>query len=48
MDEEETDIIRIQEPYISGSKIAGIPRSRTALVPGGGKIRMAIAINNKH
>ena len=48
MDEEETDIICIQEPYISGNKIVGIPRSRTILVPGEGKIRTAIVINNKH
>ena len=35
MDEEETDIICIKEPYISGNKIVGIPRSRTVLVPDG-------------
>ena len=39
--------ICIQAPYISGNKIVGIPHSRTVLVPGGGKIRTAIAINNK-
>ena len=48
MDEEETDIIYIQEPYIGGNKIVGIPRSFTVLVPGGGNIRTAIVINNKH
>jgi hypothetical protein len=48
MDEEETDIICIQEPYISGNKIVGIPSSRTVMVPSGGKIRTAIVINNKH
>ena len=47
MDEEETDIIYIQEQYIGGNKIVGIPRSFTVLVPGGGNIRTAIVINNK-
>jgi exonuclease III len=48
MDEEETDIICIQEPYISESKIIGIPRSRTVLASGEGKKRTAIVSNNKH
>jgi hypothetical protein len=48
MDEEKTDIICIQEPYISGSKIIEIPRSCTVLVASEGKKRTAIVINNKH
>jgi hypothetical protein len=35
--DEETDIICIQEPYIIGNKIIGIPRSLTVLAAGEGK-----------
>jgi len=48
MDEEEPDIICIQEPYITGRKTGGIPRSCTVLTAGGGKKRSATVINNKH
>jgi len=41
MEEEEPDIICIQEPYITGGKIGGIPRSCTVLTAGEGKKRSA-------
>jgi len=47
MEEEDTDIVCIQEPYNIGNKIGGLPRSRTVLTSGEGKKRAAIVIN-KH
>ena len=48
MEEEDTDIVCIQEPYNIGNKIGGLPRSRTVLTSGEGKKRAGIVINNKH
>jgi hypothetical protein len=48
MEEEDTDVICIQEPYNIGNKIGGLPCSRTILTSGEGKKRAAIVINNKH
>jgi len=42
MGEEKPDIICIQEPYITGGKLGGIPRSCTVLTAGEGKKRSAI------
>jgi hypothetical protein len=47
MEEEDTDIICIQEPYNIGNKIGGLPRSSTVLTSGEGNKRAAIAVNNK-
>jgi len=48
MEEEDTDIVCIQEPYNIGREIGGIPRFYTVLTSGEGKKRAAIVINNKH
>jgi hypothetical protein len=48
MEEEDTDIICIQEPYNIGNKIEGLPCSRTVLTSGEGKKCAVIVINNKH
>ena len=48
MEEEDTDIACIQEPYILGNKIGGIPHSLTVLTIGERKKRAAIVINNKN
>ena len=48
LEEEDTDIVCIQEPYNIGDKIVGIPRSHTVLTSGEGKKLEAIVINNKH
>ena len=45
MEEEDTDIACIQEPYILGNKIGGIPHSLTVLTFGERKKRAAIIIN---
>ena len=48
MEEENTDIACIQEPYILGNKIGGIPHSLTVLTIGERKKRAAIVINKKN
>jgi hypothetical protein len=48
IDEEGTDIVCIQEPYIIGSKVMGLPRSCAVFASGAGRKRAAIVIKNKH
>ena len=48
MEEENTDIACIQEPYMVGNKIGGIPLSLMVLTIGARKKRAAIVINNKN
>jgi hypothetical protein len=48
MEEEDTDIACIQQPYNIGNKIGGLPRSYTVLTSGEGKKCAAIVISNKH
>jgi hypothetical protein len=47
MEEEDTDVVSIQEPYNIGSTIGGIPRTYTVISAGEGKKRAAIVINSK-
>ena len=47
MDEDDTDVVSIQEPYNIGSTIAGIPRTYTVISAGEGKKRAAIVIKSK-
>ena len=47
MEEEETDIVSIQEPYNIGCTIGGTPRTYTVLSAGEGKKRAAVVINSK-
>jgi len=48
MKEENTDIACIQEPYMFGNKIGGIPHFLTVLTIGERKKRAAIVINNRN
>jgi len=48
MEEEDTDIICIQEPYNIGNKIGGLPRHCKVLTAREGRKRSAIVINNRH
>jgi len=45
--EEGIDILCIQEPYTTGNKLAGLPKSLTVYTSGAGRKRAAIVINNK-
>jgi hypothetical protein len=48
MKEENTDIACIQEPYMLGNKIGGIPHSLTVLTIRESKKRAAIVVNNNN
>ena len=48
LEEENTDIACIQEPYMLGNKIGGIPHSLTVLTIGERKKPVATVINNKN
>ena len=48
MEEEDTDIICIQEPYNIGNKTGDLPRHCIVLTAGEGRKRTAIIINNRH
>jgi len=45
--ENDTDIICIQEPYVIGNKIVGLPQYYKVFASGEGRKRMAIVINNR-
>jgi exonuclease III len=45
--EDDTDIICIQEPYVIGNKIVGLPQYYTVFASGEGRKRAAIVINNR-
>ena len=47
LDEEETDMVCIQEPYTIGCKVMGIPRTYSVYATGAGRKRAAILIRNK-
>jgi len=47
IEEEVTDIVCIQEPYINGNKVMGIPRTYSVHATGAGRERAAILIKNK-
>ena len=48
IEEENTDILHLQEPYEIRNKIAGIPRRLKIFTAGVGKQRAAIVVNNEH
>lgn len=48
IDEENTDILCLQEPYEIRNKIAGMPRRLKIFTAGQGRHRAAIAVNNNH
>jgi len=46
IDEDVTDILCIQEPYVIHNKIVGIPRKHKVFASGGGRHRAAIVVTN--
>jgi hypothetical protein len=46
IDEDETDVLCIQEPYVIHSNIVGIPRKYKIIAYGEGRHRAAIVVTN--
>jgi len=46
IDEERTDVLCLQEPYVIHNKIAGIPRRLKIYASGEGRHRAAIVVTN--
>jgi len=46
VDEDGTDVVCIQEPYVIHNKIAGIPRKHKIYATGEGRHRAAIVVTN--